>query len=281
MGDANAECLSCSGSGTDMSDDDASCLACHGTGAPLDNDGDPDAVCLACDGKGFHVEDKENFNESRVTEMIYENEAMLADCEQCGGSGDYMMDTCPMCFGTGVDMSGPDAPCPECMGSGKDLEDSATDCLVCGGSGNYVKEADESTNTSGTVPTGGKMLPEVDNEASPVAWHPNCDGAGEEYCETCDGSGTDATGETCEDCSGEGVNMCPHCNPDVKEVAEADMTPVSAIHHEGTSFDRFMDRILINEGHKKTSTQKKKTPQQVLAERVQERPASRTRYGVK
>jgi hypothetical protein len=90
---------------------------------------------------------------------------------------------------------------------------------------------------------------------------------------TCDGCGTE--GAPCAEFPlGSGELLCPDCY-----FAAADEP--SPVVNEGLSFDKFMDRTLLNESKRKTVSESKVHPMRSLQRGYQEHPLGKIRIGGK
>lgn len=91
---------------------------------------------------------------------------------------------------------------------------------------------------------------------------------------------------------GAGSQVCAQCAEKgsadgraEKELAQrdyvADMAMDARRMGEGVGFDKFMDRILVNEGHLRAPTREEDSPQRRRAARHQDRPLNKIRFGGK
>jgi hypothetical protein len=150
--------------------------------------------------------------------------------------------------------------CDNCDGT---REQWGETCLVCGGTG---KKYDE-------LPDEDPPYIDDSNYQDYVNSGPECDHCGGENTKMNEpipsmmGYGSDDSW-TCSDC-GKTSFSDPLGRP-------------SRMRNEGAGeFDKFMDRILINEGHHRLAARDDDSPQRRRAARHQDRPLNKIRYGSK
>lgn len=91
---------------------------------------------------------------------------------------------------------------------------------------------------------------------------------------------------------GAGSQVCAQCAEEEAEAARAeeelvqrdyaaDMAMDARRMGEGVGFDKFMDRILVSEGHLRAPAREEDSPQRRRAARHQDRPLNKIRFGGK
>lgn len=94
-------------------------------------------------------------------------------------------------------------------------------------------------------------------------------------------------GDHCPDCGAPaGADHKIGCNNDDDKSAEPDVEePVNVDsltkHNESINFDKYMDKILVQEGRVRTPVKQIDSPQRVRAAKHQDRPLNKTRFGGK
>lgn len=142
-----------------------------------------------------------------------------------------------------------------------------------------MSEVSEFNLTGGCASCGAPMAPGEGVELEP----------GEQVCDACSVEGGEGRCEYCEAHPGESHGRgCPNKEmdePDPDHWHDSRVDREMDVHVEGvnesTEFDKFMDRIVVDERKKQVIDREEDNPQRRRASRYQDRPMNKTRFGSK